>query len=80
MLSGTILSLVAFENIEKSVSTVSIRAWAAEEEHAKKERIHDVTAMDIYDIKMERREFDHSILILLDNWLQSLLEQKYFLN
>ena len=72
--------MVAFENIEKSASTVSIRAWAAEEEHAKKEHIHDVTAMDIYDIKMERHEFDHSILILLDNWLQSLLEQKYFLN
>ncbi len=80
MLSGTILSSVAFENIEKLASTVSIRAWAAEEEHAKKECIYHVTAMDIYDIKMERCEFDHSILILLDNWLQSLLEQKYFLN
>ena len=34
--------------------------------------------MDIYDIKMERREFDHSTLVLLDNWFQSLLGQKYF--
>ena len=42
--------------------------------------MRNVTVMDIYDIKMERREFDHSTLILLGNWLQSLLGQKYFLN
>ena len=63
------LSSAAFDNIDGSASADSIRAWATEEEHAKKERIHDVTAMDIYDIKMERCEFDHSILILLNNWL-----------
>jgi len=54
--------------------------WAAEEERAKTEHIRDVTVMDIYDIKMERHEFDHSTLVLLDNWLQFPLRQKYFLN
>jgi hypothetical protein len=44
------------------------------------ERARDVTVMDIYDIKMEKREFDHVTLALLDNWHQSLLEQIYFLN
>jgi len=54
--------------------------WTAEEERAKRERIRDVTVMDIYDIKMERREFNHSTLFLIDNWLQFPLGQKYFLN
>jgi hypothetical protein len=53
------LSSAAFDNINGSASTNSIRAWAAEEEHAKKERARDVTVMDIYDIKMKRREFNH---------------------
>jgi len=74
------LSSAAFNNIDRSASTDSIRDWAAEEEHARSERIRDVTVMDIYDIKMERREFDYYTLVLLDNWLQSLLVQKYFLN
>ncbi len=74
------LSSAAFDNIDGSASADSIRAWAAEEEHAKKERIHDITVMDIYDIKMERHEFNHSTLLLPDNWPQSLLGQKYFLN
>ena len=55
------LSLAAFDSIDSSASTDSTRVWAEEEEHAKKERIHDVTAMDIYDIKMERRESDHHL-------------------
>ncbi len=74
------LSLVAFDNIDSSASTDSIRVWAAEEEHAKKERVRNVTVMDIYDIKMERHEFYHSALVYFDNWLQSLLGQKFFLN
>ena len=74
------LSSAAFDNIDNSASADSTQVWASEEEHAKKERIRDVTAMDIYDIKMERREFDHPALVLLDNRLQSLLGQRYFLN
>ena len=68
-LSGAMLSLAAFDNIDRSASTDSVRVWAEEEEHAKRERIHDVTVMDIYDIKMERCESDYSTLRLLDNWL-----------
>jgi hypothetical protein len=54
------LSSAAFDNIDRSASADSIMVWAAEEERAKTERIRDVTVMDIYDIKMERREFNHS--------------------
>jgi hypothetical protein len=74
------LSSAAFDNIDRSASADSIRAWAAEEEHAKRERLSDVTVMDIYDIKMEKREFDYSTLVFLDSRLQSLLGQKCFLN
>jgi len=74
------LSSAAFDNIDRSASSDSIIAWAAEEEHAKTERIRDVTVMDIYDIKMERRKFGHSTLVLIDNLLQFPLGQKYFLN
>ena len=56
-LSGATLSSAAFNNINGSASADSIRVWAAEEEHAKRERIRDVTVMDIYDIRMEKREF-----------------------
>jgi len=79
-LSGATLSSVAFEKIDRSASPDSVTVWAAEEEHAKRERMRDVTVMDIYDVKMERREFDHSTLALPDKWLQLLLGQKYFLN
>jgi hypothetical protein len=79
-LSGAMLSSAAFDKIDSSASPNSTRVWAEEEEHARRERIHDVTVMDIYDIKMERREFDHSTLRSLDNLLQPLLGQKYFLN
>jgi hypothetical protein len=76
------LSSVAFDNIDGSASADSIRVWTEEEEHAKRERVRDVTVMDIYDIKMERREFNHSTLAFsfFDSWIQSLLGQKYFLN
>ena len=74
------LSSAAFDNIDRSASADSIMVWAAEEEHEKTECICNVTVMDIYDIKMERHEFDHSTLVLLDNWLQFPLRQKYFLN
>jgi len=42
--------------------------------------MRNITVMDIYDIKMERREFDHSNLLSFDNWFQSLLGQKFSLN
>ena len=74
------LSSAAFDNINRSASADSIMVWTAEEDHAKRKRIHDVTAMDIYDIKMERCEFYHSTLFLINNWLQFPLVQKYFLN
>ena len=73
-------SSAAFNDIDRLASIDSTRIWATEEERAKKERIHDVTVMDIYDIKMKRREFGYSTLILLNNQLQSLLRQTYFLN
>jgi hypothetical protein len=57
------LSSEAFDNIDRSASADSIMVWAAEEERAKTERIRDVTVMDIYDIKMERREFQSIILL-----------------
>jgi hypothetical protein len=45
------------------------------------ERINNVSAMDIYDIKMEGRESDHpSSSRSLENWLQFLLGQTYSLN
>ena len=78
-LSGAMLSLAAFDNIDRLASADSIMVWNAEE-CAKREHIHDVTVMNIYDIKMERCEFNHSTLFLIDNWLQFILGQKYFLN
>ena len=74
------LSSVAFDSINGSASADCISIWAEEEEHSRRECIRDVTVMDIYDIKMERREFDHSTLLSVDLWLQSLLGQKYSLN
>lgn len=57
------LSSAAFDKINGSASAESIRVWAEEEEYAKKERTRNVAAMDIYDIKMKRREFDHFALV-----------------
>ena len=74
------LSLAAFDNIDALASTDSIGVWAEEEKNARRECIHDITVMDIYDIKMERRKFDHSTLLSFDNWFQSLLGQIFSLN
>ena len=74
------LSSAAFDNIDGSASETSTSAWAAEEERAKMERARDITVMDIYDIRMERREFDRYTLASINNLLQPLLGQKYFLN
>jgi hypothetical protein len=52
------LSSAAFDNIDGSTSTDSVGVWAKEEENARRECMCDITVMDIYDIKMERREFD----------------------
>jgi len=69
VLSGAMLSLAAFSDIDRSASADFTRVWAEEEECARKEHIQNVTAMDIYDIRMERHEFDHSPLLSLNNWL-----------
>jgi len=44
------------------------------------ERINNASVMDIYDIKMEGCESDHSSSHYLENCLQFLLGQTYFLN
>jgi len=74
------LSSAAFDDIDASASADSVRVWAEEEENARRECMRDITVMDIYDIKMERCEFDHSNLLSFDNWFQSLLGQKFSLN
>lgn len=56
----------AFESINLSATPEKIKVWSAEEEYAQRERSQDITVMDIYDIKMKRREFDLVMLILLD--------------
>jgi Kyakuja-Dileera-Zisupton transposase len=63
--SGATLSSIAFDNIDRSASADSKSAWADEEERAKRERIHNIAVMDIYDIRMERREFAHFTLVFL---------------
>ena len=68
-LSGVTLSSAAFDNINRSASTDSIMVWAAEEEHAKKECLHDVTVMNIHDIKMKNVSLIILHWILLDSWL-----------
>lgn len=73
-------SSAAFDNIDRSASADSIKEWTAQEERAKVERTSDITVMDIYDVKMERRESDRPRLVLSENWFQSLLGQKYSLN
>ena len=44
-------SVAAFESISESATADCVNTWAAEEAHAQQERVHDVKAMDIYDIK-----------------------------
>ena len=50
------LSAEAFESINASATPENVEVWSAEEERAQRERVHDVAAMDIYDVKMKRRE------------------------
>jgi hypothetical protein len=58
------LSFAAFESIDVLASPESVEAWTAKEEHAQRERVHDVTVMDIYNIKMKRCEYDQSMIVL----------------
>ena len=44
-------SLDAYETICKSVTPANKEAWIAEEEKARRERINNVHAMDIYDVE-----------------------------
>jgi hypothetical protein len=44
-------SAAAFESISESATADCVKTWAAEEAHAQRERVHNVKAMDIYDIK-----------------------------
>jgi hypothetical protein len=55
--------VAAFESISASASSRSVDVWSAEEEHAQRERCRDVKVMDIYDIKMKRRESGHSAIV-----------------
>ena len=72
------LSSAAFETVHVSASPECVEAWTAEEERAQRGRVHDVTLMDIYDIKMKRREFDQSMIVLPNIRLQSRPVQIYF--
>jgi hypothetical protein len=79
-LLGTAQSTAAFESISSSATLESIEAWIAEEERAQRERVRDITVMDIYDIKMKRREYHLSMLVFVDIGFQSHLAPKFFLN
>jgi hypothetical protein len=48
------LSLAAFDNIDRSASTDCMWVWSQEGEHARREYINNVTVIDIYDIKMKK--------------------------
>ncbi|KAH9015214.1 hypothetical protein EDB84DRAFT_1567796 [Lactarius hengduanensis] len=62
-LSGAMLSVAAFESINSSASSESVEAWSTQEVQAQQERAQDVTAMDIYDIKMKRLPSRAEILL-----------------
>ncbi|KAI9445916.1 hypothetical protein H4582DRAFT_2052055 [Lactarius indigo] len=64
-LSGAMLSLAAFESIDVLASPESIEAWSTQEAHAQRDRVQNVTAMDIYDIKMKRLPSRADILLEL---------------
>ncbi|KAF8266490.1 hypothetical protein EI94DRAFT_1701677 [Lactarius quietus] len=53
-LSGAIASFVAFESINALATPAHVATWTAEEMLAQQKRADDVTAMDIYDIKLKR--------------------------
>jgi hypothetical protein len=77
-LSGAMASTEAFESINVSASPESVESWIAEEAHAQRERVHNVAAMDIYDIKMKRCESDNSMIFLPNIRFQSHPVPKYF--
>ena len=79
-LSGAKLSTVAFDLINASARPESVCLWSAEEEHAQRERDHDIKVMDIYDIKMKQHESGQSTIVLPNIRFQSLPVQKYSLN
>ena len=56
----------AFESINSLATPENIEIWSTEEARAQRERAQDVAAMDIYDIKMKRRESNQAILFLPD--------------
>jgi hypothetical protein len=60
------LSAEAFDSINASATPENVEVWSAEEERAQSERVHDVAVMDIYDIKMKRRECNQAMLVLPD--------------
>jgi hypothetical protein len=60
------MSAAAFESINSSATLESIEAWSAEEEHAQMQRACDVSAMDIYDIKIKQCGSNRSIIVLPD--------------
>jgi hypothetical protein len=78
------LSFAAFESIDVSASPESVEAWTAKEEHAQWEQVHDVTVMDIYNIKMKQCEYDQSMIVLPNRLIScyssilSVTVQKYF--
>jgi hypothetical protein len=55
-----------FKLINSSAMPENIEVWSTEEERAQRERAHDVTIMDIYDIKMKQRECNQVMLVLPD--------------
>jgi hypothetical protein len=65
-ISGATLSATAFDSINSSADPDSVKVWSAEEKYAQRERVRDVTVMDIYDIKMKRRELIHITLAVPD--------------
>ncbi|KAF8264984.1 hypothetical protein EI94DRAFT_1590631 [Lactarius quietus] len=63
-LSGAIASFAAFESINASATPAHVATWTAEEMLAQQKRADDVTAMDIYDIKL--KQFPSRAEILLE--------------
>jgi hypothetical protein len=70
--------VAAFESINSSARPDSVEAWSAEEMYAQRERVGDITVMDIYDIKMKRCESHHSMIVLPNIRFQSHPMQRYF--
>ncbi|KAF8256433.1 hypothetical protein EI94DRAFT_1471021, partial [Lactarius quietus] len=64
-LSGAIASFAAFESINASATPVHVSTWTAKEMLAQQKQADDVTAMDIYDIKLKRFPSRAEILLEL---------------